>query len=107
MGTNSEDEVLRIEGISQMSSDQLQIWVPKTLGPLFLPPPPFHFPSPLLDPGCDSRQVRPQWSGLRQPFSKNWSNSRFSPLGVCLGPGQGLPSIGLTSLMVLVGCLWI
>ena len=64
-----------------MSPGQLQTWVLKTTAfffPLHSPPPPPKLP----DPGCDSRQVWPQWSGLKQPFPRNWRDSRFSPVDV-------------------------
>lgn len=73
------------------------------------PGPAFPFPSnphpqpKRWDPGCDSRQVWPQWSGLRQSFLRNWGGSRFSPVDVCLGPSSGMTSAGLTALLVPAG----
>ena len=81
-----------------MSSGQLQSWVLKTLACCSFPLQP---PPPTQAPGSRVRfQWVPQWSGLRQPFPRNWGDSTFNPVDVCLGPSPGMPSAGVWSLVV-------
>lgn len=98
MGTVGDDEAL---GILGSPSDELRAVAdlgPEDLGLLLLPA-----PTPARHPSAESRvrfQWVPQWSDLRRPFPRNWSDSTFNPVDVCLGPRPGMPSAGVSSLVV-------
>lgn len=98
MGTVGDDEAL---GILGSPSDELRAVAelgPEDLGLLLLPA---ATPAPHPNARIQGRfQWVPQWSGLRQPFPRNWSDSTFNPVDVCLGPSPGMPSAGVSSLVV-------
>ena len=101
MGTVGDDEALGILGSPSNELRAVADLGPEDLGLLLLPAatPAPHPPSQAPGSGVRFQWV-PQWSGLRQPFPRNWSDSTFSPVDVCLGPSPGMPPAGVSSLVV-------
>lgn len=97
MGTVGDDEALGILGSPSNELRAVADLGPEDLGLLLFHCNPRAPSPPSQAPGSGTIPVGASVVGSEAAVPRNWSDSTFSPVDVCLGPSPGMPPAGIIS----------